>query len=295
MSDRNELVGQVNRHKPNQLSRVSERKLKANRENAKKSTGPRTIQGQEHSRRNALKHGLFVRRVTDFEALDEDPQEYDELLDGLWSQYRPIGRLEELEVERIALCCWRLKRAWRYENAMTLAARRDFVRAELDYQKPYCKERDKEESAALVLLQSAKEEVERAGEVSQELKQRIFSTMQGLDGMWSALEKTAEELMDDHKLFRRLDSPKRTWARDIFAVTHAISAVEELSDQRWTKVREAAIGRHALPDSDALDKILRYEAAVNRDLGRSLDRIERLQRQRHGETIPPPVSVRLTR
>ena len=37
---------------------ISERKLKANRENAKKSTGPRTARGKAFSRRNAVKHGL---------------------------------------------------------------------------------------------------------------------------------------------------------------------------------------------------------------------------------------------
>jgi len=41
--------------------RVSERKLKANRENAKKSTGPRTARGKAFSRRNAVKHGLCAK------------------------------------------------------------------------------------------------------------------------------------------------------------------------------------------------------------------------------------------
>jgi hypothetical protein len=70
--------------------------------------------------------------------------DHKDLQNGLWRQYQPVGRAEEIEVERIALCYWRLKRAWRYENAVNLAARRDFVRAELAYQEPYCKEQDKE-------------------------------------------------------------------------------------------------------------------------------------------------------
>jgi hypothetical protein len=130
--------------KSNQSITVSERKLKANKENAKKSTGPSTSRGKAYSRRNALKQGLFIRQITDFEALGEDPQEYEDLQNGLWRHYQPVGRAEEIEVERVALCYWRLKRAWRYENAVNLAARRDFVRAELAYQEPYCKEQDKE-------------------------------------------------------------------------------------------------------------------------------------------------------
>lgn len=49
-----------------------------------------------------------------------------------------------------------LKRAWRYENAASLAARRDFVRAELREQEKYCKERGKEEEA--VILRVARRE-----------------------------------------------------------------------------------------------------------------------------------------
>lgn len=42
---------------------VSERKLRANRANARKSTGPRTARGKVYSRRNALLHGLTSRTV----------------------------------------------------------------------------------------------------------------------------------------------------------------------------------------------------------------------------------------
>ena len=42
---------------------ISERKVQANRANAKRSTGPRTEVGKAASRRNALKHGIFSRSV----------------------------------------------------------------------------------------------------------------------------------------------------------------------------------------------------------------------------------------
>jgi hypothetical protein len=93
------------------LSYVSPRKIAANRQNALKSTGPKTPQGKAYSRRNALTHGLFARDWSDFAVLGEDSREYEKLLSDLWDQYQPIGRAEELDVERIALCWWRLKRA----------------------------------------------------------------------------------------------------------------------------------------------------------------------------------------
>jgi hypothetical protein len=42
---------------------ISERKLRANRANAKRSTGPKTEAGKATSRRNALKHGILSRSV----------------------------------------------------------------------------------------------------------------------------------------------------------------------------------------------------------------------------------------
>jgi hypothetical protein len=42
---------------------ISQRKLDANRANAKKSTGPQTARGKAHSRRNAVQHGLTSAAV----------------------------------------------------------------------------------------------------------------------------------------------------------------------------------------------------------------------------------------
>jgi hypothetical protein len=285
--------------KPNKSTTVSERKLKANRENAKRSTGPRTSRGKAYSRRNALKHGLFVRPETDFEALREDPDEYEDLLTGLWRQYQPIGRAEEIEVERVALCCWRLKRAWRYENAVNLAARRDFVRTELADQEPYCNERDKEEQAVILQLQNAKKELkDGCVEISEELKHRICAMMPGLEALWSALDKGAPERLKEQDLSKRareLSPEMRSWVLSMYTLTNGIAFLEALSTRRWTNVMEAAVGRHAIPNDDALGKLLRYETAIERQLGRSVDRLERLQRRRQGEMVPPPLRVDLTR
>ena len=284
--------------KPNQLPTVSERKLKANRENAKKSTGPRTAIGKAFSCTNALKEGLFVRQITDFEALREDPEEYQELINGLWDQYQPIGKGEEIEVERIAVCYWKLKRVWRYENAVNLAARRDFVGRELKEQAQYCEKLDKEDKAIIGELQNARKEIEDTGQVSQELRQRIFAISPGFEAFWAGLEKDAEQWMEDadvSKVFGKLKPQKRTQLRDIYTVAQAMALLETLPQRRGINVIETAIGQHAIPHREALDKILRYEAAVNRDLGRALDRLDWLQRRRKGEPLAPSVNVRVTR
>ena len=50
-----------------------------------------------------------------------------------------------------------------------------------------------------------------------------------------------------------------------------------------------------LPAADKLDKILRYETTMERQLYRAMGQLERLQRMRKGEDVPPPVSVEVTR
>ncbi len=281
----------------NQRPPISARKLKANRENAKKSTGPKTVRGKAFSRRNAVKHGLFVNSVTDFEALYEDPKQYQELLNGLWDQYQPVGRAEEMEVERIALSCWRLKRAWRYENAENLAARRDFVRAELDYQEEYCKQKDKEEEAIIVELESAKKEIEETRQLSQERKQRIIVMMPGLQELWLALDERAQKLMEHPSaanMMRKTNPEWRIWASDIYTVTQLIAYLKDLGQRRYLNVREAAVGRHAIPNPEVLDRILRYETTIERYLNRAMERLDRLQRHRRGEAVSPPLSVHLS-
>lgn len=277
---------------------ISLRKLEANRLNALQSTGPRTLRGKSYSRRNALKHGLFTNGLTDFEALCENPQEYEQLVNGLWDHYQPQGKAEEIEVERIAICCWRLKRVWRYENAENLAARRDIVNRELKEQAEYCTERDEKEQAVILQLQTAKKEIEEKGEISQELKQRIFAMMPGLDGLWSVLDKAALERLkepDVSKMFERVSAQQRSWIISMYTVRGAIAYLEQLSNIRSTNVIETAIGQHAIPDREVVDKILRYETSMERSLDRAVDRLERLQRRRLGEAVPAPLNIRLHR
>jgi hypothetical protein len=58
---------------------TSDRKIAANRSNAKKSTGPRSNAGREASRRNALRHGLAIAIGSD-PALHEDIEKLAKLL-----------------------------------------------------------------------------------------------------------------------------------------------------------------------------------------------------------------------
>ena len=97
---------------------ISIRKLEANRKNAQKSTGPRTEEGKRNSRWNALKHGLLSREiVVQSGEGKESVEDYQCLLASLRQDLQPVGVLEEMLVEKIAVCYWRLARVSRCENA----------------------------------------------------------------------------------------------------------------------------------------------------------------------------------
>lgn len=92
-------------------SSISEAKLKANRENAQLSTGPKTQAGKNHAPLNALKHGLLASTVLVAKGGTEESAQFGELLEALGQDLEPVGRLEEMMVEKIAICWWRQKRA----------------------------------------------------------------------------------------------------------------------------------------------------------------------------------------
>ena len=105
--------------------------------------------------------------------------------------------------------------------------------------------------------------------------------MPGFEALWSAIEKAAQERMEKPELARKfqgLSLEMRSWVSSMNAVTNGIAFLEELGKRRWINVEEAAVGRHAIPNGEALDKILRYETAIDRQLGRTVDRLERLQK-----------------
>lgn len=174
---------------------VSLKKVEANRRNSQLSTGPRTETGKDHSRQNALRHGLLASVVLVRKGLGaEDVAGFEELLEALTRDLAPIGKLEELMVEKIAVCCWRERRAQHCEAGL--------------------------------------------------------------------IQKSADEPDFDSPFERKQSAAERAASK-------------------------------ALPLSPELDLILRYETAIQRQLAFALAQLERLQKSRRGEHVPPPMSIQL--
>ena len=96
---------------------VTQKKIEANRRNARHSTGPRTERGKYNSRFNALTLGLFAKHVV-IPICDgyTSERDFQSLLNGLHGDFQPVGLYEEWLVLKIAECMWRLRRATRCES-----------------------------------------------------------------------------------------------------------------------------------------------------------------------------------
>jgi len=87
--------------------------INANRQNAKKSTGPRTPQGKAISSRNSLLHGMTSGK---FLPPGTDPSEFFQLLDRFRSRFQPFDEVEDALVERLAAAEFKM-RSIRYLDA----------------------------------------------------------------------------------------------------------------------------------------------------------------------------------
>ena len=73
--------------------------MRTNAENAKKSTGPRTAEGKERARRNALKHGLTARVAL---LPEEDVPDVKLRMIGVYQSIRPANGLEAALAENVS-------------------------------------------------------------------------------------------------------------------------------------------------------------------------------------------------
>jgi hypothetical protein len=94
---------------------TSLKKVLANRNNAKKSTGPRTENGKAWAKRNAVKHGLRAEYII---TVGENKIEFEELKDQFVKELQPIDIISMQLVNRIVLTAWNLQRSDKIQSGM---------------------------------------------------------------------------------------------------------------------------------------------------------------------------------
>jgi len=94
---------------------TSPKQIAANQRNAQRSTGPRSPEGKQISKLNAVKHGATAALIC---VPGEDPQAFEDWRQMLVDWHQPKGPEENHLVDRIATLQWKLKRIPRAEAAL---------------------------------------------------------------------------------------------------------------------------------------------------------------------------------
>jgi len=299
---------------------VSERQLKANKKNAQKG-GVKTSEGKAIVKHNALKHGLLAKEIviTVGEGA-ENPEEFSVLMQDLNTQLKPEGILEEMLVEKIAVAYWRLRRAYTYEVGL--------IRNELDhatddyYDKTgwLDKERNKTDEEIDQETQQNAEEIKKWRKSASRLRNmrkngKPLEVTYDLDDSWEWLCDKVSYLLprtDDGKIailgsqmLREFFNENLSWTdEEIWEALidicqekrqeceNEISALDK--EKKKNKLKLQVVKKLGnIPSKEELDRLLRYEGALERQFYKALNQLERLQRLRLGDAVPAPVEMNL--
>ena len=295
---------------------VTPRKIEANRRNAQKSTGPKTAAGRAASKMNALKHGMLAETVVvSGHKLRESTQDFKKLCAEFYAELQPVGALEEMLVDQIVTSTWRLRRARTAETGeIALSVDEGWWR------------RDNDNSLTVLLamppLSSTERLIRKLQETEmgchflihclKEVRQAVVRDREVTESTVSLLNKWLRDQADDWGIkleeFRKWlrDNPEKL-APEALRQRHQEAVLNYLDEKirglefrmQRCHEREAAQERSrqaaaVLPSAATLDKILRYESALERQIYRAIHELERAQRRRLGEVVPAPLAVEVS-
>lgn len=151
------------------------------------------------------------------------------------------------------------------------------------------------------ILQMAKSEIENQGYISEKLRKKILLDFCFWDYMFASVCRSAgpSEAKTENESSQNVDKETDDKHADVAAfIDHRLSLISLLEEHALgrQKLQEDSEARSfSLPPADAADKLLGYESHLDRQLYRAVDELERMQRRRRGENVPPPLNVNLAR
>jgi hypothetical protein len=290
---------------------MSPEQIAANQANAQKSTGPRTDAGRAASRRNALKHGILSREVlVQGRHRQESGEDLADLRKRLWEDWEPLGATEEMLVDQIVTTHWRLRRALTAESgeiALSVdegqwkrSRPKDPARLWMDWEElgdPVNNMKNSTLGCEVIeqWLRDLRAAVEREGELTAAAIKascggRSNSLTRDLEGLRTRLQQNPEGL-EEAALRARQKEQALAYLDEKLTV---LAWQKEDCENRERTAEQARQAAAVLPSLEVLDKILRYETKLERQMFRALAQLERLQRMRRGEAIPAPLTVEVS-
>ena len=282
--------------------------VQRNRQNAQRSTGPRTDAGITKSRANAVRHGVFAKTVVLDDPDSGDTEDaFRAVHAALVADLQPTGELEALIVERITVLHWRLRRVYRAEVGEINEARESAAWAPLELDAHRADEVRRIGTfgagiGAIVsspmalgiaqeLIEEGTAEVEETGSVSQYTRAHL-ARIWGMDkgGFTEAIIMFSSDSHADNPDL----PPEQRKAALLYALDaerQRLAALKAIAEERRDVSMAARAEAALVPPELAVNRLVRYEAHLERVLARALEQLDRLQRGRRGEPAPPTVRL----
>jgi len=111
--------------------------------------------------------------------------------------------------------------------------------------------------------------------------------------IWSRTAAVSEEERQRERHATR-DQCKQKMLRDIDGETRRLKHYQKSRASIESDRTKLEILRRNVPDSPGLDRLLRYEASMERAFDRALNQLERLQRMRLGQPVTPRIDVNVS-
>ena len=272
---------------------ISERQLVANQQNAQQSTGPKTEVGKAIVARNATRHGVFAR-IADG---GEERGAYEEMLAGLRESLRPVGQMECLLVEKIAVDELRLGRLIAFETA---SVRADMQNLKRDMEAQHGRKESKysERPGEAIPLEFVRytDDISTADiEAQRALVARLCDRKLTLEEDDRVLEFVYREKVKPCEWDEPLPLDWREQAKARLGGMNKshrgriLSEVIEREDQILVEMKAVVEVRskvaedmplHTVPPDGHMEKILKYETALQRSIARNMDLLRKLQEGR---------------
>lgn len=284
--------------------------------------GPATQNGKDVVRWNATRHG--IRSPAPVVPGVEKQEDWEEHRHGVIESLSPVGHLEQVLAERVALLSWRLHRVIRYETESIalfqeqaeddLADRRRFGTRVLGAAHP------EDVRGNLKMARSDYRLLKRFPKLEDDKHLSAFDADRILWAVMEVTDRVAEGGVASEDLLEEISIPgvpEDTQEREDYdgwsagAVRGGIGAVANATDEDPEELLEVAtnvarrdiIGKEQaaeqvkrdlermsrerlLPDEKTLEKVARYEAHLSRGFFKALHELEALQARRTGGVAP---------
>lgn len=289
------------------------KKHKIDNAGKKRITGHRI--GGRNGRRaqNALRHGMFLQEpvIPGVESV----REFRSFQSKVREAMAPQNELQKDMATRIARLAWRLRRVAPYEAAVIARGQEaaEMEAAEVLERTDHADPSGLLEWSLRIMLASIKL-LSHLPDLPTDTRVPSSQALEVLGFVADFTEVKLEDVIDlsasaedldsalRHPLFRRWtpaemleviaqiadragEQPEGLRLEAVLRLT-TLSGLGESEARRGFAVRDLHRRLHLLPDAAALDKILRYEAHLSRQLTGALHEYEALQARSHGERVP---------